>query len=260
MIFALFYVKIKVDKKKGVSMENASALIEQISQKHSLGDFNLKTETVFPADPKRVKQKRHNFNDGIRSVSLKYLRNVDSESFFMLFGEKQRNMIEMGFSPTGWTVHHQKSLFWGGHNFNPALKGAVYQTKLTKPQLKKIKQGPRCFKEAFLLDNFLKEAQKKNCLKKTFLELFQGYLILLPADAHQSLEKNFLQPQIDPVQQERDKGSFSHLKTYEIAYPAWKQIILWGQTFERTTQPKTVSKGKNKFFQHFVRNRSRSKS
>ena len=223
--------------------------IEQITLKHSLGDFKLKTEPAYFAEAKSVHIERHKFMRGVRHVFLKYLPLVDTESFLALFTEKQRIMIKMGNVPTGWNIHHQKSLQWGGRNFNPALIQAVYQTKLTEEQKQRCEnsQGGKYFEEAFLLDNFLTQAQQQNRLKETFLKLFNGYLILLPVDAHECLELKFLQPQAHKFQKIK-KFKPSLAETYKFSYPVWNQIILWGQTFEMKKAPRMVAKGKNPIF------------
>ena len=215
--------------------------IEEISKTHNLGVFELRREFEHIQKVERLEAIRTHFNP-IRSVFLKFLPYVDTEAFYRLFSQNQRNMIEMGNSPTGWSIHHQKPLHWCGKNFNPAFQSLIFQMKLTPFQEKKCKKfkNQKAARQAFQLENYLKEAQKNNRLKQTFLDLFKGYLILLPEKTHQALEQNFLQPQTTKIQSDKTD------MLYQIAYPVWKQVILGGRSFERKKSPRTFTTHKSK--------------
>ena len=256
--------------------------IEQLSQEHKLGLFQLKNVNRPPQRAERVEDLRQDFSLGIRAAFLRYLPQVDPQAFFRLFNQEQRNLIEMGFQPTGWNIHHQQPLQWGGRNFNPAFAAEISQIKLTKEQEKKCQKDKGTYharKQALQLSIYLKKAQENNHLKKTFLDLFNGYLILLPEETHNALENQYLQPQAIPMQRDeakkRENGT-NEVNTYSIFYPVWKQVILGGRTFEKQnsrsgrsqnqpqaqtpTKPKTVSQKRNNAIEYRKKQKRRSRS
>ena len=226
-----------------------------------LGCSAVKTEITHPLPKRKRLLRRQKFHRSIQKVFVKYLYLVDSQSIKKFFNQKEILALQLGELPSEWTVHHQKSIFWGGTNFNPAFEQKIYQTPLTKTQENKCKKQRNSdeLKLRFQLENFLQNALKKGHLKRTFLDLFKGYLIVLPIDIHRKLEDDYLKPQQTHAEQD-EKNDPSNTFKYEISYPTWHQLIYHGQDFIKKKSPKTIAKHKRKDTQTTNENKGHSKA
>ncbi|MBE6449825.1 MAG: hypothetical protein E7013_03940 [Alphaproteobacteria bacterium] len=226
-----------------------------------LGCSAVKTETTHPLPKRKRVLRRKKFHRSIQKVFVKYLYLVDSQSIRKFFNQKEILALQLGELPSNWTVHHQKSIFWGGTNFNPKFEQQIYQTPLTKTQENKCKkqQNAEELKLRFQLENFLQNALKKGHLKRTFLELFKGYLIALPIDIHRKLEDDYLKPQEAQATQDEETNPSNTFK-YEISYPIWNQLIYHGQDFSKKKPPQTIGKHKIKDTQEKNKKKGHSKA
>ena len=221
--------------------------IEQFPILQRLGCSAFKREISHPLPLRKRILRRKNFHHAVQKAFVKYLYLIDRQTIKKLFNNEEILAMQLGELSSNWTVHHQKSIFWTGKNFNSKFEQQIYQTPLTRTQEKKCKKQEHSeeLRLRFQLENFLQNALRKGHLKRTFLELFNGYLILLPKDLHRKLEDDYLQPQQQQAKEDEEKDPSNTFK-YEISYPVWDQLIYHGQHFTQKKDPRIAGKHKRK--------------
>ena len=256
--------------------------MDSVTPKFSTEDFlkcvmdlkarRIQHEDSHPRAKETIRSMRREFYYAVRHVFLEYLPLVDKENMEKIFSQSQLDVMRKYKStPEKWNVHHQKSISWGGRNFNPELLEDIKKYPLTEEQKKsfdkelaiilediknftfpeEVINEDKDFLECsniltlrFQMYNYLKDAQAQNKLEKTFCKLFKGFLILLPKEKHDKLE-SFIKLQksaLAPVTEGR--AFFDKPPCVRIHYPVWDQIVYGGTTFKEIIQ-KEITANKN---------------
>lgn len=193
---------------------------------------------LYPRSKENIELVKEDFYHAVRPVFLKFLPIVDKESVERTFSREEIfGMQEYGCLPRKWNIHHQKSVAWGGCNFNPIYAAEIKNIPLTKEQEKECERNVEHFNSyilRFQLTNFLENAQRKGKLTKAFYNLFNGVLIVLPRELHKRLEREFMDVQkVIPPTAEKDPNDTLPPRV-QILYPIWDQFIYLGDSFGET--------------------------
>ncbi|MBE6449826.1 MAG: hypothetical protein E7013_03945 [Alphaproteobacteria bacterium] len=198
----------------------------------SLNANEVRIDMDYPRPKEKIAELRQEFHHGIRPIFLKYLPLADPKAVSEKFSQEEQKLLLSGKVPPGWSVHHQKSLSWGGQSFNVDLLEEIERIPLTPEQIQICERALNTEKTRrhFQIENFLQNAIRKKTFPKAFRALFKNYLILLPQEIHEKLEKEYLKVQRDigfSIKTENKDTPELALKL-PLSFPLWDQYILGG--------------------------------
>lgn len=224
----------------------------------SVGAARMRTSFELPRKYQTLRNIRKQFLSAVRPIFLKYLPFVDPDSVNAQFNGHEISSLKQGHTPSGWNIHHQKPLNWGGRNFNREMEDKIGKVKLTPAQEKIVSYDslPALKRLYFQLDNHLSEAQKNNRLENEFTNLFLNFLILLPIDVHEKLERDFI-----AIQHEQNisakleqTNSLEEKVALPLFYPVWSNFMLNGKHFS-IANTKSYVKTCNKYQKRKIQQR-----
>ncbi len=139
---------------------------------------------------------RREYDFSVRPLFLKYLYKVEPTFISKTFSKEDQYKIQRGFLPSGWTIHHQRPLSCGGLSIAQEYDKRIRKIRINPADLEAYPEDKRAYYAyARQLYRFLRSAEKKGHLRRTFYKMFQCYMILLPRQVHKNLEDAFLTPQ-----------------------------------------------------------------
>ncbi len=189
---------------------------------------------LFPRSHEDRDKLREEFLGIFRPLFFKYLPYADPHSVKRIFNKEEIDSLRKGFPPTGWQLHHQQGLLWGGRNASEKTVDKIMQMPLPE----QVVQNEKNFSDLTLLrikvTNYLRANLNDGNIRAAFIRLFGYHLVLLPQKVHKRVEDAIkLQEQAFYANKENycEHRHPSFLKEPTLFIIKWNTLIYGGDCY-----------------------------